>query len=538
MGTKSNLKDRPAPSKIWHWNTFSVSEFEKNGLSVRVLSTDKTRSQLKEISSVIAAIEEGNSWIADKKMQVKDCVITSLPINEFRLYAGRPTLFLDYQKISANKAAHEIGHAIFDYFRTSKRDAALRIVDAFLKLKQTPLRNIPIRGPLNEKQTLTIPIGILVADPSSWSDTANREHPNDNANEYFASLREGLVRNKPGLKEAIKKIPDKDLQVLLNQVNEFVLELSTGRVTGNYFGSKSDAENALAKIKGPADFQEEIDDARDARLFQFACSPETFPGAELDVRSKLKIPLYKTPGIIDELPPPPNPFLPKPLHFLFSTKAEREREAAKVHSAVEAWEREAAKVHSAVEAWKRVMARRGQPVQHEEEESPDKLTAVRTSANANWFTSRPWSNRTSFPTFPTSRFTSAFPTHAFSAPYHPATAPYHSPYAWPAAYKPPPYAQAATTRPLGPIFDSTRLDPFRGPLNTLAGQRNWNSGPAVEHFPTGTRTWNPGGYAFSGFGGVTHMNLLSYRPDISRPFAGDPTHRTEWTPSIHDWNHP
>lgn len=194
---------------------YTIKEYSRNGIVVRTLETSTITFSPKAINDIIDQIEEGNRWIKDPAYQVTTCLITVVRGSQYFQYLGKPIIVLSNEEATPATAAHEMGHPIFDYYRNSPKapnEAALKVVDLYLQLSDT--RKIPgsIIFPDRQEQ-VNLPAGLWFSDPPNWSKNRLSEHPEENADELFASTREAYLLNKTGLQNAIKKFSKHDPKV-------------------------------------------------------------------------------------------------------------------------------------------------------------------------------------------------------------------------------------------------------------------------------------------------------------------------------------
>jgi hypothetical protein len=79
----------------------------------------------------------------------------------------------------------------------------------------------------------TVPVGLMMVDPSEWAPGAANEHPWADADEFFASARAAYVLNVKGLKTSIARATKVDRRVrLLGQELLAVLQGVTSGAKG------------------------------------------------------------------------------------------------------------------------------------------------------------------------------------------------------------------------------------------------------------------------------------------------------------------
>lgn len=158
-------------------------------------------------------------------IRVMTCFIAPTT-TRFALWEGKPVLMLDPTEARRQTAAHEMGHAIFYYLEkraeSKEADAAragnfrLKIADIYARLANTK------EATVGED---VIAAGLWIADPSQWSPGSAKEHPWQDADEFFASAKAAFQINRKGFEKTIarfKKIdpavgpPAKELIALLD----------------------------------------------------------------------------------------------------------------------------------------------------------------------------------------------------------------------------------------------------------------------------------------------------------------------------------
>jgi hypothetical protein len=148
---------------------------------------------------------------------VRDCfVVADAPTTGFRLWEGVPVLLLDFSTAHPETAAHEMGHAFDHYFEEraeatgadhSTQPLLVRVAEVFARLALTRCRT---------KFGITAAVGHWAADPTEWmkdATEADKEHPWDNPDEFFASAKAAFQTDKNGLKNAIARMAKLDRAV-------------------------------------------------------------------------------------------------------------------------------------------------------------------------------------------------------------------------------------------------------------------------------------------------------------------------------------
>src|SRR5580698_3077395 len=260
------------PVREWQWNQYHIKQYEQGGVTVRVLEDAQFTTSTAQIGSVFDEVAEGNAWIKDPSMQVTQVLITvTNGVNEFRTYGGKPVVILDYKSVESSMVRHEMGHAIFDYYRLSKsapENAALQIATLFTKIQATkPVKqNVAERG--HGKQDKSWPAGIWIVDPSQWTSGRFSEHPNDDSDEFFASAREAFITSSAGLKKAINKFGkyDPDVRAAAKKLNDLLGELKQAKAPSAKLDKAEIASGQRALSTVAATLAHEIEVEPDVRL--------------------------------------------------------------------------------------------------------------------------------------------------------------------------------------------------------------------------------------------------------------------------------
>jgi hypothetical protein len=240
------------------------------------------------IPAIAAAIEEANARISDQAFRVATCAIASAT-TRFTTLAGKPVLVLDAKNADAATARHELGHATFHYLRQipdgSKnplRGSALAVTDIFLRLAATkPVKasKVSSDGTPSEQE---LPAGLWIADPPQWSGARKlpSEHPWDDADEFFASAREGYLVDRRGLEAAVARFTKLDPAV---RVPAAQLLATLGALTGGKAPPKvspgPDAAKELGRIPQAGAVEDTLDSIINDTL-RWALDPTTIPGAK------------------------------------------------------------------------------------------------------------------------------------------------------------------------------------------------------------------------------------------------------------------
>ena len=257
-----------------------MSLFGIRARGIEILVGAANEKQEKKAGANAAAIARqvaaANAQIADPKRRVKVCFIVTTT-TRFAYWRGDPVLMLDHDDADAATAAHEMGHAIFDalLLRETSRaaDAAkaghlrLRIADIYSRLeKTTPTKD------------LTVSVGLMIADPTTWSSATKSEHPWLDPDEFFASARKAFVLNPKGFRKAIDRAVKVDPAV--KEPAEELLKLLRGAAKaalpakGPPETRVKTAKFELGRIKPVSNVEET---AATSRLLEWLIDPDTRP---------------------------------------------------------------------------------------------------------------------------------------------------------------------------------------------------------------------------------------------------------------------
>ena len=223
---KPETKDAPADLALpWSWGDYVAFEQTSSGIRflVAVGKTQESaaRSAIAQLATQVAA---DNAAIKDSARKVTTCFITPAT-TRFAYWGQAAVLMLDPADADLPTVAHEMGHAVLDAMMQAggagAKSAATtsvpaRVADLYLRLEQT-----------KPGKDSTVPVGLMMVDPSALKAGAKSEHPWENADEFFASAKAAYQTNKKALLASIKKAtavdpavgpPAKDLQALLDAI--------------------------------------------------------------------------------------------------------------------------------------------------------------------------------------------------------------------------------------------------------------------------------------------------------------------------------
>ena len=223
---KPETKDAPADLALpWSWGDYVAFEQTSSGIRflVAVGKTQESaaRSAIAQLATQVAT---DNAAIKDSARKVTTCFITPAT-TRFAYWGQAAVLMLDPADADLPTVAHEMGHAVLDAMMQAggagAKSAATtsvpaRVADLYLRLEQT-----------KPGKDSTVPVGLMMVDPSALKTGAKSEHPWENADEFFASAKAAYQTNKKALLASIKKAtavdpavgpPAKELQALLDAI--------------------------------------------------------------------------------------------------------------------------------------------------------------------------------------------------------------------------------------------------------------------------------------------------------------------------------
>jgi hypothetical protein len=199
----------------WTWGDYRALEVTSSGIRFLIaLGETQVAAARAVVPALAARISADNTAIADPARRVRTCFITPAT-TRFTYWGGRPVLLIDPADADVGTAAHEMGHAIFDALslqgarkpaagaapsaRPPPTPAPVRIADLYLRLKAT---KVPADS--------TVPVGLMMVDPSEWAGGAAGEHPWQDADEFFASAKAAYQTNRTGLAASIARAAKAD----------------------------------------------------------------------------------------------------------------------------------------------------------------------------------------------------------------------------------------------------------------------------------------------------------------------------------------
>jgi hypothetical protein len=224
-------------------------------------------------------IAKDNAVIKDPAYQVTTCIITNTS-SRLALWKNRPTVLINRVEADTETVAHEMGHAIFYYLeqraKTKDPDAKpaanfrIAVADIFNRLANTKSVTKKVHTRVDGKivaEERDHPAGLWIVDPSQWKAGKQplREHPWDDADEFFGTAKEAYQIDRKALEKTIdrfKKIdpaveaPMKDLLALLD--NLFTKSaLPTTALSTQRDGATREAAaiQSLKSIKDPSDVE-------------------------------------------------------------------------------------------------------------------------------------------------------------------------------------------------------------------------------------------------------------------------------------------
>ena len=172
----------------------SISPFERPAL--------RQRPSDQILSEIVTAVMTGNRFITKDSARVKNVLIHPNFSSCFILLDGEPIVELVAQQgdVSAPSMTHEMGHAIFNDWRDSRRDVARVICYIFLT----------VTAGASASQFATLP-GIRMVTQPEWNANSNIiDHPQGNVDEFWASSLTAFLVNRNGLKNSIDRATKAD----------------------------------------------------------------------------------------------------------------------------------------------------------------------------------------------------------------------------------------------------------------------------------------------------------------------------------------
>src|SRR5882724_738130 len=273
-GETSLIQRSPGPAANLElpWKKGDHSLFEVTSHGVRVLtgvsSADGARIR-KVIPKITERVSKDNKLIKDPAFQVKTVFIASTT-TRFALLVGEPVLMLAPVDADPETVAHEMGHAVFHALASigasKAKDAAksknltLQIADIFNRLADTKAATFKGLGGKDE----THAIGLWMVDPSQVKAGGKVEHPWDDPDEFFASVKEAYQTDRSALVKSIEKAIRIDSKVkdpakeLIATLDDF---LGSGKLTAASLSAKrlSEAETALGRRTGISNVEDTLD---------------------------------------------------------------------------------------------------------------------------------------------------------------------------------------------------------------------------------------------------------------------------------------
>jgi hypothetical protein len=275
------------PDYVHKAEGFAIAKYTVNGIDFRVgVAIPDLPTYESKLTSIAAEITKANALISDAAMQVNLCAIAPT-VTRYATYGGKPVLALDLADADADTARHEMGHAVFAFYRSQAadpksnlKDVPLVIADIFARLKATKdVEDEEVRTS-GTKEKKTHPAGLWIVDPPQWSTRAS-EHPWDDPDEFSASARKAFLTDKPALKKAIAKFTKADKAVaspaadLLNALQA----LETGKAPKKPKKVSVEAEKELKGLSAPTKIEDTLG-ASVRKALRWALDPSTMPGAK------------------------------------------------------------------------------------------------------------------------------------------------------------------------------------------------------------------------------------------------------------------
>ena len=194
----------------WSGKGHSLFEVTSSGIRVLVAVVDSREAAIRgKIPPVAKRIASDNKLISDGVHQVKTCIIAPTT-TRFAHFDGNPVLMLSADDVNEETAAHEMGHALFDFYKARAvesgaeevpaGDVRLFIADIYSRLASSTQKKITIGGTEHEHA-----VGYWMVNPSQWQPGGKPEHPWDDPDEFFASAKAAYQINRRGLEKAIQR---------------------------------------------------------------------------------------------------------------------------------------------------------------------------------------------------------------------------------------------------------------------------------------------------------------------------------------------
>jgi hypothetical protein len=157
------------------------------------------------LGELVQTVKAGNRFIREGRDQVKTVLIAPPLSSAFVLLENEPAVFMQAREgdVAAASMTHEMGHAIFNSLRNSRPELARVICHIFLGLTQGANLNRP-------SELARLP-GIRMVSLPEWSDDLRIvDHPQGNADEFWASSFTGFLTSPANFKASIDRATKED----------------------------------------------------------------------------------------------------------------------------------------------------------------------------------------------------------------------------------------------------------------------------------------------------------------------------------------
>ena len=177
----------------------------KSGTSPNIRPALRQRPSDQVLGEVVQAVKTGNRFIKERGDQIKNVLIAPQLSSAFVLLDGEPVVLMKAQQgdVTGASMIHEMGHAIFNSVRRSRPDLARVVCHIFLGLTAG--------ADLNRPSELARLPGIRMVSFPEWSnDPSIVDHPQGDADEFWASSLTGFLINPTSFRASIDRATKED----------------------------------------------------------------------------------------------------------------------------------------------------------------------------------------------------------------------------------------------------------------------------------------------------------------------------------------
>jgi len=177
----------------------------ESGTSPNIRPALRKRPSDQVLGEVVQAVKAGNRFIKENGDQIKNVLIAPQLSSAFVLLDGEPVVLMQAQQgdVTGASMIHEMGHAIFNSLRRSRPDVARVICHIFLGLTAGANLNRP-------SELARLP-GIRMVSFPEWSnDPSIVDHPQGDADEFWASSLTGFFINPTSFRTSIDRATKED----------------------------------------------------------------------------------------------------------------------------------------------------------------------------------------------------------------------------------------------------------------------------------------------------------------------------------------